>query len=100
MTDSDLREQMAEAISRAARAESRLKTQDATMIRYETALAAACDVIEKVTPCGYIDDGVRTYLVSCGPIHRLVAALQSAGLSVGLRADRSPATTTEGRYDD
>lgn len=49
------------------------------------------DVIEHATAYGFTEDGdVHAYLVSKGAIHRLVAAAQSAGLSVGLPVEQPP----------
>ena len=46
---------------------------------------AVRDVIEKATAVAFHPDGsVYAYAVSAGPMHRLVAAAQSAGMSVGL----------------
>lgn len=47
------------------------------------------DVCWKATPYGEDEDGFVThYLLSSGPLHRLVGAAQSAGIGASLRNPR------------
>jgi hypothetical protein len=55
--------------------------------RLLTLITEAVDLCWKATPYGKTADGdVHTYIVPKGVVHRLVGALQGAGISASLRA--------------
>jgi hypothetical protein len=73
----------------AAMTEHSPTTEQQRLIR--TALAAAVEVCWKATRYTETEDGdVATYLLPAGCVHRLVGALQGAGVSAALRADGAP----------
>lgn len=94
MTDDNLREQLARRIDPDAFDDdhkppgwvARQKMAQNAAERVLRPIAEAVDLCWKATPYGTTEDGdIATYLVPKGVVHRLVGALQGAGVSAALR---------------